>query len=103
MKRNVMRKPTFGWHQLGRGTSAQKVIAYRGNLSGPELRVRYGFDGGQEPVREVRLESIEPGLARAELPRLEDRVAIDCAITDGENWDNNHGTNYRLWIGFDAL
>jgi amidohydrolase family protein len=103
MKRSVVRRPTIGWHQVGDGTSAQRVLAYRGSLSGSELRVHYGFDGWEEPIREVRLESIGPALAVAELPDLDDRVAIDCAITDGENWDNNHGTNYRLWIGFDAL
>ena len=103
MKRSELRKPTIGWQWLGRGKSGRKVIAYRGNLSGSHLRVHYGFDGWQEPIQEVRLESIEAGLAVAEIPHLDHHVAIDCAVTDGENWDNNHNTNYRLWIGFDAL
>lgn len=103
MKRSVVRRPVIGWQRLGGGTSARGLIAYRGDLSGSGLRVHYGFDGWQEPVREARLESIEPGLAVSELPDLAEHVAIDCAITDGYRWDNNHGTNYRLWIGIDAL
>jgi hypothetical protein len=103
MKRSVVRRPTISWQRLGNGTSVQRVIAYRGDLSGSGLRLHYGFDGCQEPIREVRLESIEQGLAFAELPDLADHVAIDCVITDGDRWDNNHDTNYRLWIGFAAL
>jgi predicted TIM-barrel fold metal-dependent hydrolase len=111
MKQRVVRKPTIGWQILGRGTSERRVIAYRGDLakdSSRSLRVHYGFDGWQEPIREVRLESIEPGVAVAELPELNatDRgghIALDCSITDGDDWDNNQGNDYRLWVGFDAL
>jgi hypothetical protein len=103
VKRSVVRRPTIGWQRLGNGTSTRGVIAYRGDLSGSGLRLHYGFDGWQEPIREARLESIAPGLALAELPDLAEHVAIDCAITDGDRWDNNHDINYRLWIGFDAL
>ena len=74
MKRSVVRRPTIGWHYVGRGTSARRVLAYRGTLSGAELRVHYGFDGWEEPIREVRLESIGPALAVAELPDLDDRL-----------------------------
>src|SRR2546427_2345852 len=76
MKRSVVRRPTIGWQRSGSGTSARKVIAYRGDLSGSGLRVHYGFDEWQEPIREVRLESIEPGLSVAELPDLAEHVAI---------------------------
>jgi len=103
MKESVVRRPTIGWQRSGNGTSRQSVVEYRGGIAGPGLRLHYGFDGWQEPIREARLESIEPGLAIAELPDLEGRVAIDCAVTNGEEWDNNHGNNYRLWAGFDAL
>ena len=103
MKQSVVRRPTIGWQRLGRGTSEHGVIAYRGGLSGAGLHVHYGFDGWQEPIREVRLESIEPGLAVAEIPDLEGHVALDCAITNGEDWDNNRDNNYRLWVGLDAL
>jgi hypothetical protein len=89
MKRSVMRRPVIGWQRLEKGTFARGVIAYRGDLSGAGLRVHYGFDGWQEPIREVRLESIEPGLAVAELPDIAEHVTIDCAITDGDRWDNN--------------
>jgi hypothetical protein len=114
MKQRAVRKPTVGWYRLEHGTSERRVIAYRGELakdSGAGLRVHYGFDGWQEPIREVRLESIEPGLAIAALPELAEldgdnrhaHVALDCAITNGGDWDNNHSNNYRLWVGFDAL
>ncbi len=103
MKHSVMRKPTIGWQELGNGRNTQAVIAYRGHLKGAELRLHYGFDGWHEPVREVRLELLEPGLAVAEISDLTGHIALDCAITNGEDWDNNQGTNYRLWVGFDAL
>src|SRR3984893_17368815 len=103
MKRSVVRRPTISWQRLGNGTSAQGVIAYRGDLSGSGCRLHYDFDGWQEPIREARLESIAPGLALAELPDLAEHVAIDCAITDGDRWDNNHNINYRLWSGLEAL
>ncbi len=73
MKQRVVRRPTIGWQILGQGTSERRVIAYRGDLakdSSRGLRIHYGFDGWQEPIQEVRLESIEPGVAVAELPEL---------------------------------
>ena len=87
MKQRVVRRPTIGWQILGQGTSERRVIAYRGDLakdSSRGLRVHYGFDGWQEPIHEVRLESIEPGVAVAELPELNgtDRnrhIALDCS------------------------
>jgi Amidohydrolase/Starch/carbohydrate-binding module (family 53) len=103
MKQNVVRGPTIGWRWLGRETCGRSVIAYRGDLSSAQLRVHFGFDGWQGPIQEVRLESVEPGLAVAEPPDLSGHVAVDCAVTDGVDWDNNEGRNYRLWVGFDAL
>ena len=83
-------------------TTAAHVI-YRGRLSGRDLRLRYGFDGWQEPVREVRLEPIGAGLARSEPLPLDGHITLDCVVTDGRQWDNNNGADYRLWIRFDPL
>src|SRR5690349_838629 len=48
----------MGWltTKASRDTSAH--VVYRGRLSGPNLWLHYGFDGWQEPIQEVRLESI---------------------------------------------
>src|SRR5216683_3295494 len=102
MKQGTVAKPTIGWLRIGGGTT-ERFLAYRGELSGPGLRVHYGFDGWQEPLHEMRLEEMEPGLAVAELPDFDGHVALDCAVTDGERWDNNQQCDYRLWVGFDAL
>jgi Amidohydrolase len=91
---------TIGWWQEAGGA---RCVAYRGPLEGSGLRLHYGFDGWREPIREVRLESVAPNLAVAEVPDLETHLALDCAVTDGLRWDNNLGTDYRLWVGFDAL
>jgi predicted TIM-barrel fold metal-dependent hydrolase len=87
----------------GAADSSQRWIAYRGELEGPGLRLHYGFDGWQEPVQEIALETVEPGFSVAEIDRLDGHLRIDCAITCGDQWDNNDGFDYRLWIGFDAL
>ena len=47
---------TISWIKTGQNSSAQLRVAYRGPLSGPDLRLHYGFDGWQEPVDEVKLE-----------------------------------------------
>jgi predicted TIM-barrel fold metal-dependent hydrolase len=86
----------------GSGASRPHV-AYRGELSGPGLRLHYGFDGWQEPISEIELEKVAPRLAVAEVPSLDAHVSLECAVTDGERWDNNHGLDYRLWIAFDAV
>jgi len=49
------------------------------------------------------LEQIEPGLAITELIELAHHISLDCVVTDGTRWDNNHNADYRLWIGFDPL
>jgi hypothetical protein len=85
------------------GDSSQRWVAYRGELEGDGLRLHYGFDGWQEPVQEIPMETIEPGFAVAEIDQLDGHLAVDCAVTRGDEWDNNRGFDYRLWIGFDAL
>ena len=87
------------WHEA----SGARYLSYRGALSGSKLRLHYGFDGWREPIREVRLESAGSDLVVAQVPELDAHLALDCAVTDGERWDNNGGVNYRLWTGFNAL
>jgi hypothetical protein len=91
--------PLGWWHEAG----GERYVSYRGTLNGSKLRLHYGFDGWREPIREVRLESAGPDLAVAQVPELEAHLVLDCAVTDGERWDNNGGVNYRLWTGFNAL
>jgi predicted TIM-barrel fold metal-dependent hydrolase len=91
---------TVGWWT---GEGGARYVAYRGALSGSNLKLHYGFDGWREPIHEVRLESAGPDLMIAEVGELDRHLAVDCVVTDGERWDNNSRVNYRLWIGFDAL
>jgi predicted TIM-barrel fold metal-dependent hydrolase len=91
---------TVGWWQDEGGT---RYVAYRGSLKGVNLKLHYGFDGWREPIHQARLESAAADLAIAQVGELDRHLALDCAVTDGERWDNNSGVNYRLWTGFDAL
>jgi len=91
---------TVGWWQDEGGL---RYVAYRGGLGGSNLKLRYGFDGWREPIHEARLESAGPDFMIAQVAELDRHLALDCAVADGERWDNNNGVNYRLWIGFDAL
>jgi len=43
------------------------------------------------------------GLARSEPIPLDGHITLDCVVTDGRQWDNNNGADYRLWISFDPL
>ncbi len=95
--------PVISWLQARGSGSSKLQIVYRGKLSGPDLRLHYGFDGWQGPTREVKLELVEPGLAVAEPPDLDGHLSLECAVTDGQQWDNNSGADYRLWIGLDPL
>ena len=89
------------WH--GPGAGNKRRVAYRGWQSGSALRLHYGFDGWREPIDEIKFERVNGNLAIAEICGLDGHLAVDCAIFNGESWDNNHGVDYRLWIGFDAL
>lgn len=92
--------PTIGWLKTG---TNQTRVAYRGPLSGPTLQLHYGFDGWQEPIREVELEQVELGLAVSAPLTLDNHISLECVVTDGKQWDNNLEADYRLWIGFDPL
>jgi hypothetical protein len=67
------------------------------------MRLHYGFDGWQEPIRDAELVVVERGVAVAEVSDLAGHVSLECAVANGEEWDSNSGLDYRLWIDFDAL
>src|SRR5262245_13351906 len=97
--------PRLAWH-LSRKRSAEqgsRRVIYRGPLSGKHLRLHYGFDGWQGPVREVPLEPLPEGGYVAEIADLDGHLALDCAVTDGEQWDNNEEYDYRLWLTVDPF
>jgi amidohydrolase family protein len=100
MTRNGEAAGALRWWQ---GADGARCVEYRGKLDGSNLRLHYGFDGWREPIHEVRLESVGPGLLVAQVSELDAHLALDCAVTNGELWDNNGGVNYRLWTGFEAL
>ena len=94
---------TITWIQTKENGDTRYRIAYRGPLSGPELRLRYGFDSWQEPVQEIALKEWEPGVAVSEPITLANHISLDCVVTDGVQWDNNQNADYRLWIGFEPI
>ncbi|MGH7965559.1 MAG: amidohydrolase family protein [Candidatus Binatia bacterium] len=103
MTRSATRIRTIHWLRSQESGNSALCVAYRGPLCGPDLRLHYGFDGWQEPIREVKLQQVEPGLAVTEPLNLTGHLLLDCVVTDGKQWDNNLDADYRLWIGFDPL
>jgi predicted TIM-barrel fold metal-dependent hydrolase len=103
MTQPVARTQTVSWLKTGNTDSSEVQIAYRGPLSGSDLWLHYGFDGWQEPIQDVKLEQIEPGLAVTEPINLDGHLSLECVVTDGRRWDNNYDADYRLWIGFDPI
>ena len=91
------------WLKTDQDESTHVQLVYHGPLSGPDLRLRYGFDGWQDPIAEVTLEEIEPGLVATEPLALDGHLTLDCVVTDGRQWDNNRDIDYRLWIGFEPF
>jgi predicted TIM-barrel fold metal-dependent hydrolase len=91
------------------GDGARRLI-YTGFLAGAEdLRLHYGVDGWQGPVRELAFragpEEHRPGrlAAAVDVPELDGHVAVDFAVRAGDTWDNNHGANFRLWSSFEPV
>ncbi|MGE0823832.1 MAG: amidohydrolase family protein [Candidatus Binatia bacterium] len=93
----------INWYRQEDDSRNPWQVVYQGPLSGTDLRLRYGFDGWQEPVAEVRLEQVKPGVAITEPLDVSGHITLDCVVTDGKQWDNNANADYRLWIGFDPL
>jgi uncharacterized protein (TIGR03086 family) len=81
-------------------------VRYRGSLagSGRPLHLHLGFDGSPPPFRDVVLEPEDDGSWTAEVPDTEGHVLLDCAVAaSDDDWDNNAGANYRLWLGLDPV
>jgi predicted TIM-barrel fold metal-dependent hydrolase len=91
------------WLKTDPDDNTRVQLVYHGPLSGPDLRLRYGFDGWQEPIAEVKLEEVEPGILLTDPLPLEGHLTLDCVVTNGTHWDNNRDIDYRLWIGFEAF
>ncbi|MGE0823827.1 MAG: amidohydrolase family protein [Candidatus Binatia bacterium] len=93
----------ISWQQLPGELGTATHVIYQGPLSGPDLLLHYGFDGWQGPITEVRLERGKFGFITREPIVVAGHITLDCAVTDGQLWDNNNDIDYRLWIGFDPL
>ena len=37
------------------------------------------------------------------MPETTGHLALDCVVTDGEDWDNNRDADYRLWLTVDPF
>jgi hypothetical protein len=81
------------------------TVSYRGRLaSAPSLQLHFGMDGWSETnVRDVAMEPAGDGVWRAEVDGLGGHLAMDCAVGHGDDWDNNDGADYRLWITLDPV
>jgi hypothetical protein len=82
----------------------RRRIAYRGRLRGEGLRLHYGFDGWKKKAgRDIGFERVDDGLAVTGPIDVDGRLTVEACVTDGESWDNNHGEDYRLWVGVDPV
>jgi predicted TIM-barrel fold metal-dependent hydrolase len=87
----------------GTAENGCRRIVYSGWLAeAADLRLHYGVDGWQGPVREC---AFRPGTDQrvVDVPDLDGHVAVDFSIRAGDAWDNNHGANYRLWTSFEPV
>lgn len=91
-------RPPLEWAPTGPDSPDSRRLIYRGPLRGNRLRLHYGFDGWQGTPRELPMERAPDGSHGAEVPEAAAHLALDCAITDGDRWDNNREANYRLWL-----
>ena len=81
----------------------RRRVAYRGHLRGDGLRLHYGFDGWKNAGRDIPLETAEAGRAVSAPLEVDGHLTVEGCVTDGRVWDNNHGVDYRLWIGVDPV
>ena len=80
------------------------MVAYTGPLAfRAGAKVRYGFNGWVGEKLESPAEPHSPGIALATLEGLNGRSAVDLVIGAGHDWDNNHGTDYRLWTDLNPV
>jgi uncharacterized protein (TIGR03086 family) len=89
---------------VGERTPAGR-IRYRGPLAADDrpLRLHLGLDGAGPPFQDLALEREGDGSWTAEVAGTAGRVLLDCAVSAGDDWDNNGGANYRLWIDVDPV
>ncbi|WP_448616521.1 TIGR03086 family metal-binding protein [Modestobacter sp. URMC 112] len=80
-------------------------VRYRGRLAaaGGALHLHLGRDGGGPPFQDVAMERADDGSWSAEVPDIDGAVLLDCAVAAGDEWDNNGGANYRLWLDVDPV
>ena len=92
--------------RVGERTPAARV-RYRGTLAGADrpLHLHLGFDGaGGPPFTDVVLERDDDGSWTGEIPDTDGHVVLDCAVAAAaDEWDNNSGANYRLWLDLDPV
>jgi uncharacterized protein (TIGR03086 family) len=67
------------------------------------LHLHLGFDGEGPPFADVVLERDDDGSWAAEIPGADGHVLLDGAVAAGDDWDNNAGANYRLWLDLDPV
>jgi len=96
-------RPRLAWLADGTVSPDVRRLVYRGPLRGDRLRLHFGFDGWQGAPREVPLEPLAEGGYVAEISEVSGHLALDCVVTDGESWDNNQETDYRLWLTVDPF
>jgi uncharacterized protein (TIGR03086 family) len=84
--------------------AANGRVRYRGPLAvdGRALHLHLGLDGSGPPFQAVALEREDENCWSAEAS-TEGGILLDCAVAAGDDWDNNAGANYRLWIGLDPV
>lgn len=98
--------PAVQWD--GPGFDGRRRLLYRGPLvRETDLWLHVGSDGWQEPV-DLPLTPLGPGAdgraaAVSELCGVQDATVFDLAVRAGDRWDNNHGTDYRLWTGVEPI
>jgi Amidohydrolase/Starch/carbohydrate-binding module (family 53) len=95
--------PMVSWLERADPDSRAARLLYRGELSDRPVRLHYSFDGWEVPAVEVELEQTGTALYVSPPIDLHDHVFLDAAFTDGQEWDNNLGMNYRLWVSFDPI
>ena len=84
---------------------ADARVRYQGPLARADrpLHLRLGFDGAGPPFDDVVLERDDDATWAAEVPETAGHHLLDCAVSAGEDWDNNNGANYRLWLDVDPV
>ncbi len=97
-----MRNPPVGWLTSPTHDDPSARVVYRG-AQDRRWTMRYGFDGWQQPIGQVQMEETDPGVYVSEPIMVDGHVAVDFACNDQEQWDNNSGADFRLWVRFQPI